>query len=417
MGRLQRGMLMLATVIALLAAGGAAVLLLHHAGRPSAPVAPAADPTIAATTAPTANAGTAVSTARLPDASRFIAPTGDDTGDCTRADPCATLDRAYHAARPGQLVEIAAGHYPEQVITPDDAKSGSGCVSRARAAACVTFVPARGASASFVGVTFGPSYGKPGPRGIALVGGGDRRLAVGTSVFNQAVEVGLRNVRQRLLYITGGRDLAIRGGSIGGTSAPDGTHPEIQRVYGSDPLIVPTRLTIEGVLFHDINTTSKTAHVDCLQIENGRGLVIRGNRFERCGSVGLRMSYGADGNESPPEHVLIEDNIFGRCANTPVSECYYSAQLGVGRHVVVRHNTSDQAFQPAGGAEFATHVRYEHNLAPGVSCEAGVTYVRNVWTEEQCGTTDRVVDSLGLSADLRSPSTVVPHVGARGLRE
>ena len=48
------------------------------------------------------------------------------------------------------------------------------------------------------------------------------------------------------------------------------------------------------------------------------------------------MSYGADGNASPPEHVLIEDNVFGRCANTPVSECYYSAQLGVGRHVVVR---------------------------------------------------------------------------------
>jgi hypothetical protein len=393
MGRVRRNTIMLVTALVLLAGGGVAAYVVN-AGQKGAPEAPAADPALRGQVVPAAHAGLAVDAARLPAPTRFVARGGSDNSTCTRSAPCATLDRAYHVARPGQVVEIAAGRYPEQTLTPDGDKDGSGCVSRARAAACVVFTPAPGATASVAGVTFGRSYGRPGPRGIVLLGGSGRTLKVGTSVFNQAVEVGLRGVQQRLLYITGGRDLAIIGGSVGGTSLPDGTHPEIQRVYGSDPLIVPQRLTIAGVRFHDINTTSPTAHVDCLQIENGRGIVLRGNRFERCGSVGLRMSYGADGNEAPPEHVLIEDNVFGKCARTPVSECYYSAQLGVGRHVTVRHNSSPQAFQPAGGPEFTTHVRYERNLAPGVTCEPGVTYVGNVWTQERCGTSDRVVRRL-----------------------
>ncbi|QEC50090.1 hypothetical protein FSW04_22620 [Baekduia soli] len=349
---LPRGLLAAAVVIALAGVAAALAIVLdedHGAGRAavttSAPAMPAA--------------GRAA-------ASLFLTPGGDDAAPCTSELPCRTLDRAYHLARPGAVVALAAGRYGPQLVTTDPAKRGTGCESARRAAACVTFRPAPGARVTLGGLTLGASYGHPGPSGIALSGGGGGAvLDVGDTVLNQVREVSLAGVRQRLLYITGGRDMAIRGGSVGGANLPDGTHPEIQRVYGSDPLIVPTRLTIEGVWFHDVNTTSPTAHVDCLQIENGEDLVIRGNRFERCGSVGLRMSYGADGNEAPPQHVLIEDNVFGPCRDTPVSPCYYSAQLGVGRHVIVRHNTSTQAFQPAGGPRYADHVRYERNLAPG----------------------------------------------------
>src|SRR4051794_22361928 len=48
---------------------------------------------------------------RLPGPSLFVAPGGNDGGDCSAADPCRSFDRAYHVARPGQVVQLAGGDY------------------------------------------------------------------------------------------------------------------------------------------------------------------------------------------------------------------------------------------------------------------------------------------------------------------
>ena len=245
--------------------------------------------------------------------------------------------------------------------------------------------------------------------------------AAGTTL-NQPREVALWGVRMKLLYLTGGRDVGIRGGEVGPLTTPDGTHPEVQRVYGSRPLVVPTRITFEGIHFHDVATTSPTAHVDCLQVENGLDLVIRGNRFTRCGSTGLRLSFGADGNEAPPRRVLVEGNAFGACADTPVSRCYYAAQAGTGVDVLVRGNVAAQALQPAGGARYARRVRYVGNVAPGVGCEPYVRYERNVWRDERCSPSDRRVRGLRFAqrpdgtvraARARGPAAVDRDPGAR----
>jgi hypothetical protein len=337
----------------------------------------------------------------LPAPSLFVAPGGDDAGPCGAEAPCASFDRAYHAARPGQVVEVAGGSYGPQVLTRDPAKAGAGCERRGRIAACVVFQPARNARVDVAELDFGANYKEQGPAGIAVVAGRGRSLSTGSTNFIQAGEVALWGVRHRNLYVTGGHDLAVRGGSIGGQTSPDGLHPEIQSVYRSSPAIVPTRLTIEGVRFHDINTTSPTAHVDCLQVESGVDLVIRGNTFERCGSTGLRISYGGGANENPPRRLLIERNVFRSCDDTPVSPCYYAAQLGIGHDVVIRGNVAEQALQPAGDASLMEDVRYEANVAPGVTCERGVTYVRNRWTHGRCSSSDRRITRKALEAALR----------------
>ena len=54
---------------------------------------------------------------------------------CTRAAPCRSFNRAYRAARPGQVVELTGGSYGRQLILPDPRK-GSG--------ADVVFPQARG---------------------------------------------------------------------------------------------------------------------------------------------------------------------------------------------------------------------------------------------------------------------------------
>jgi hypothetical protein len=345
----------------------------------------------------------------LPAPVLYLSPTGDDGGRCTRSQPCRSFDRAYHEARPGTVVQIAGGSYGDQVVTPDPDKDGRGCESRLRLGACVVFRPAAGARVVLGGLTLGADYRSVGPAGIAIVAGPGRRLQTGSTNFGQAREIAMWGVSQRNFYIAGGQDIAIRGGSVGGWTSADGTHPEVQRVYGSDPLIVPRRLTIEGVRFHDVNTTSSTAHVDCLQVENGVDVVIRANRFERCGAVGLRLSYGTDAPVGPPTRVLIENNVFGACAHTPVSECYFAAQLGVGHDVLVRNNTFAQELQPTGDAGLARDVRYVGNLGPGIVCEPFIGYAHNVWSAGRCGATDRVAAASALASAARAAGDPADH--------
>jgi hypothetical protein len=345
----------------------------------------------------------------LPAPVLYLSPGGDDGGGCSRSDPCRTFDRAYHHARAGTVVQVAGGSYGDQVITTDPDKDGRGCESRLRLRACVVFRPAAGARVVVGGLTLGANYRSTGPAGIAIVAGPGRELHTASTNLAQAREVAMWGVSQRNLYIAGGHDIAIRGGSVGGWTSDDGTHPEVQRVYGSDPLIVPRRLTIEGVRFHDVNTTSPTAHVDCLQIENGVDIVIRANRFERCGAVGLRLSYGTDAPVGPPTRVLIENNVFGACAHTPVSECYFAAQLGVGHDVLVRNNTFAQELQPTGDAGLARDVRYVGNLGPGIACEPFVGYAHNVWSTGRCAPTDRLAPAGALASAARGAGDPGDH--------
>jgi hypothetical protein len=367
--------------------------------------APRAMPPMAdAVVSTTASKDPAAMPKRLPAASLFVAPGGDDGGGCTADAPCGSFDAAYHAARPGQVVQLAGGDYRSQTLTTDPAKAGSGCESDGELGACVILHPAPGARVVVDNLNFGDNYKNVGPAGVAIVADRRRSLLTTSTNFNQAREIALWGIDHRNIYVTGGRDIAIRGGRVGGQTSPDGLHPEIQGVYGAVPAIVPTRLTIENVYFHDINTTSPTAHVDCLQIESGVKLVIRGNQFVRCGSTGLRVSYGGGANENPPRHLVIEDNVFRNCVDTPVSECYYAAQLGIGHDVLVRHNTAEQELQPAGDPALASRVRYVNNLAPGVACESYVSYVGNHWVKGTCSRSDRKVKMRKVVAALAGKS-------------
>ena len=82
------------------------------------------------------------------DASVFLAPDGSDARSCrTRATACASFGRAYRVARPGQIVEVAAGRYPAQSITAVPGRTGPNVVIR----------PAAGARVTLGGLTLGVS--------------------------------------------------------------------------------------------------------------------------------------------------------------------------------------------------------------------------------------------------------------------
>src|SRR5215207_7177564 len=96
-----RRRLALAAVVGLWLAGSAAAFLILRDTEPSRPAgAPAVSkPTL------------------------FVAPTGDDRASCKAASPCRSLDRALHAAKPGELVQLAAGEYRNQLLTAGSLRS------------------------------------------------------------------------------------------------------------------------------------------------------------------------------------------------------------------------------------------------------------------------------------------------------
>ncbi|MDX6631805.1 MAG: hypothetical protein QOH00_4051, partial [Gaiellales bacterium] len=66
----------------------------------------------------------------------FVATGGSDGAPCTRARPCASFDRAYRVARPGEGVEVAGGTYAPQTVDVDP--------SKVSATSDVVFLPAPG---------------------------------------------------------------------------------------------------------------------------------------------------------------------------------------------------------------------------------------------------------------------------------
>ena len=140
---------------------------MRGAGAAAAPVAgpplTTAEPPVApaAPTPPVPAPGSVLPPA-LPAATRFVAPAGSDAGTCTAPAPCRSLDRAYHVAVPGEVVEVAGGAYGAQTITPDPGKAGTGCATAARLAACVAFTPAAGATVTMPSLAVGATYGVPG---------------------------------------------------------------------------------------------------------------------------------------------------------------------------------------------------------------------------------------------------------------
>ena len=307
----------------------------------------------------------------LPAPTRFVATTGSDAGTCAAAAPCRSLDRAYHVAAPG---EVVAGRR-RRLRRPDDhAGPGQDRVGlrhrRAAWRACVAFTPAAGATVTMPSLELGATYGVPGPAGVAVVATADRRLRTGELTLNRPRELATWGISAGNLYVTGGEHVALRGGDVGGIVSPDGTHPEIQRVYHSSPLVVPTDLTIEGVRFHDITTTHPSAHTDCLQIENGDGIVLRGNRFERCGGTGpaheLGLGHAGGAADARPHR----GQPLRRLRRHPGLAAVLLRGAGrTGIDVLVRNNTATMPLQLAGSAFYARNVRYVGNLAPGMDCE------------------------------------------------
>ena len=299
-----------------------------------------------------APARAAKATATPVPAALFVSAAGSDAGPCTTAAPCATFDRAYRQAAPGDVVEVAAGEYPEQTIPVVEGRGGPPVVLRA----------------------------VPGVRVAGLTVAGDHVAVSGMEVGDIGVDgsgrtvsdVELSELEATRLWINDVRGLTVRGGSYGGVT--DETPVKV----GSSPS--SHDVTFDGVLFHDARAVSPKAHLECVLALDIQGLVVRGSKFQGCGIFGLLVGHLFG---TSPRDVLIEGNVFEATHQPSGDAAPYSMMVGElegpARGFVFRNNTfeTEAALLPERFED--SEMVGNEGAAPG--CRPGIEYRDNAWAE------------------------------------
>ena len=304
----------------------------------------------------------------------YVAPTGVDTGRCTRSRPCASFDRAYALARPGATVKVAGGKYGTQSIQfrPD------------RRSPKVVFEPASTARVTL--------NGELTVRATQIE---FRRMTLNElRLLREARDVVFRSVRNRGFWVEGSTNVSFFGGEV--TCGRCGYHPFI--IDGGAPDFTPPRnILFDGVYFHDWHAAEEGQHTECLQILSGDRITIRNSVFKNCatadggrGSTGnLQISWIGRGTKT--RNILIENNFFYRAGNR------YAINAGDWINLDFRYNSFAAPIIVLSGWGDGTPVELVGNVMPFGGCQGSRTgpgkssplvYRHNVLDGGVCDSTD-----------------------------
>ena len=324
----------------------------------------------------------------------FVAPAGSDANPCTRSAPCATFDRAYHAAKPGETIEVEAGRYPAQTITRAPASAAGPDVVIEAAPDAAVVVTGRLSLGSSEGSGDAPSH-------LVL-----RNLTAPkkrVQVIDPAGYITLDDLRAGSFYVDGARHVTIRGGDYGDCGSADrrcegggpGSQNWIKDDVGSSRTV---DVTIDGATIHDYRLQPGPYHYECLFVLGGTNVTIENSHFYRCELYDIFIQ--ANGPHSI-RGVTIQNNWFGRTqqpSGAPRSSAVVLAQhveSSALSDVLVRFNSfaQGQALLDEGFAFGRyTHVRAIGNILGvdgSANCVPAVTYDYNVWLSGACGAHSR----------------------------
>jgi len=221
---------------------------------------------------------TAVCSALAP-ADVFISPSGSDSNPCTQAQPCRSFNRAYHVAKPGQMVEVDGGSYGGQVISLPQHPS----------APRVVFRPSAGEQVEVAGTL---------ETRVSHVEVRDMYVWQWYTVYRadslswaSADDVAFIRVTAHSGTILGSHGVQVIGGGVGPNRKPDGTGGEDGIFIGAYPpdADVPTDVLIDGVWIHDIQHLRDTDHSDCVQTTGAARVTIVRSRLENCADQDIML--------------------------------------------------------------------------------------------------------------------------------
>ncbi|MGZ4461913.1 MAG: hypothetical protein ACXVZP_03650 [Gaiellaceae bacterium] len=311
-----------------------------------------------------------------PAASVFLSPSGSDTAACTAAAPCRSLDRGYHVAKPGEIVQLAGGDYGSQSLSYDASKLNAG--------KHVVFRPAPGETAAVSGEL---SVRTAASQPVSWVEFDN--ISFGDYYVAYAQHVIFRDDRAAYFFLRSVSDVKILGGQIGPNQG-DGTSPTVGGYAGTAP---SENVTIDGVDFSGLTRSHTGEHAECLFVQESDHLIVRNSRFSNCDTISVYLSTVTGGQIT---NALIENNFIAAPtdhAQPPPYDCAGCVDLSISAwetpNLIVRYNSL------SGSTRFAA---YNGQIAPGIQaianvgyqtyCTAGISYARNVWSGITCGETD-----------------------------
>ena len=184
------------------------------------------------------------------------------------------------------------------------------------------------------------------------------------------------------------------GGDYGPCDAVTGNN-----VCSNNKQDVSTNVLIEGAYFHDLeyDASAPDAHWECMYLNGGRNVTIRGNRFERCAIFDLFVTIsGPDAKATGHENLTIENNCFGPATNglgnpsrgwssLALSWCQNSAQPAYRNVLIQGNNFSDgkagieRDLNADGAGCRWSNVTVKNNRLMWQGCQNGWTYENNVF--------------------------------------
>jgi uncharacterized membrane protein len=346
---------------------------------------------------------------------------GSDSNDCSQSSPCRTFDRAYHVARPGQIVVVAGGTYPSQTLLYDASKAGVKPLPH------VVFRPAAGAKVTIDG-------------DLAI---SDTRTVKGASRVTFRNMTILENVNLEGCGVEDGQQcpppatagtshltfdhLRVKGPVallchscdhvkiLGGVWGPDSyrpcngsLHPEVSPTYDAElsgKLKRPHHILIDGARFQNFARCTRADHTECLQFEPADYVTIRNSVFTKCDTITLAFftSLAFDSRSAAgyaaPDHIVLENNFIDHSYDASGGPTYNALQIGECTNCVIRNNSWLQnAHLPCNApcGEISRNNVVSGNVGPQLDCgNGGITFSHNVFRGVACGPTDKNVRDLG----------------------
>ena len=353
----------------------------------------------------------------------FLAPGGSDSAACTTSAPCATLNRAYQIAQPGQVVELAGGTYGTQVIASRASMRNlsPGC-EPGNTANCVVFRPASGATVTINGVlevrgssvwVDGSASGSAPAEGrtynIKVTGYADTEADSTTNYPDHVILEGIDATNFGAFNVDTAtfKDIDVGPATVTGSTCMirQGRGMENKIGFGGNAAFVPRNVTLDGLVIHDQNGDAGREDGDChfggLFIVTVDGLTIRNSIF----SQNVVYNIQIQNFEGPaPKNVTMENNWFGcpvdwlyiaptTCDNQPDVQFNASSNFS---NFLFRYNSFGGGLgQMVPGASYS-NVRVIGNAGSSPSkCFAGWTFGYNAWDRPSgCSATDVNLGSL-----------------------
>ena len=268
----------------------------------------------------------------FPAPTLFVSPGGNDQGSCSQASPCAGWNAAYQRAAPGQVIGVAGGTYPTQVIQGRESTADlhPGCTPETPTN-CIVFQVDPGhvaringalqvnGSSVWIDGTTRSSYSVPA-RGrmysIRVSGFVDTEATSLTDFPDHVIVQGIKATSFGVFDVHTAvfRDMDIGPATVGANcQIEQGTGFENKIGYAGGIRVAPTNVTLDRLIVHNQNRDRAGAASDChfggLFLVTARGLTIEKSVFSQNAVYNIQVQNF--GGAPPPTQVTIQDNWFG----------------------------------------------------------------------------------------------------------